>query len=175
MASVVFLRGVNVGGHKAFRPSDVAAELAALRVVSIGAAGTFVVHADADESRIRREFLKRLPFEARLMVSPARDVIDLVAREPFSDESSAKCDGQFICVLENRLPTRPRLPLYSPEGQNWQVGITGVHGRFVVALWRRVGRNLLYPNLVVEKRFGVPATTRNWKTILRVRKALGID
>lgn len=43
MASVVFLRGVNVGGHKAFQPSAVARDLADLDVVNIGAAGTFVV------------------------------------------------------------------------------------------------------------------------------------
>lgn len=45
MASIVFLRAVNVGGHKSFRPSALAAQVAALDVVSIGAAGTFVVRA----------------------------------------------------------------------------------------------------------------------------------
>ena len=43
MAWVVFLRGVNVGGHKAFRPSVVAKDLAEFDVVNVGAAGTFVV------------------------------------------------------------------------------------------------------------------------------------
>jgi len=40
MASVVFLRGVNVGGHKTFRPSVLAKELTHLGLVNIGAAGT---------------------------------------------------------------------------------------------------------------------------------------
>ncbi len=39
MAWVVFLRGVNVGGHKAFRPSVVAKDLAEFDVVNVGAAG----------------------------------------------------------------------------------------------------------------------------------------
>ena len=43
MALVVFLRGVNVGGHKTFRPSLVANELSDFDVVNVGAAGTFVV------------------------------------------------------------------------------------------------------------------------------------
>src|SRR6185295_12228721 len=43
MAVVVFLRGVNVGGHRRLRPSVLAKELERLDVVSIGAAGTFVV------------------------------------------------------------------------------------------------------------------------------------
>lgn len=175
MSSVVFMRGVNVGGHKAFRPSVLARQLAPLRVVSVGAAGTFVLHADVDETEIRSAFLKHLPFDAQLMICPARDVIDLVDLDPFSDEASRKADGQFISVLEIRPRTRPRLPLYVPEGRDWQVGVTAVHGRFVATLLRRVGRTLLYPNEVVEKRLGVAATTRGWQTILKVRQALRME
>jgi len=43
MALVVFLRGVNVGGHRTFRPSLLANELSDFDVVNVGAAGTFVV------------------------------------------------------------------------------------------------------------------------------------
>ena len=43
MAFVVFLRGVNVGGHKAFQPSVLAKELADFDVVSVGAAGAEAV------------------------------------------------------------------------------------------------------------------------------------
>jgi uncharacterized protein (DUF1697 family) len=42
MALVVFLRGVNVGGHRTFRPSILARELSDYGVVNVGAAGTFV-------------------------------------------------------------------------------------------------------------------------------------
>ena len=40
---IVFLRGVNVGGHRTFRPSILARELSDYDVVNVGAAGTFVV------------------------------------------------------------------------------------------------------------------------------------
>lgn len=43
MALVVFLRGVNVGGHRTFRPRDLARKLRDYDVVNVGAAGTFVV------------------------------------------------------------------------------------------------------------------------------------
>ena len=42
MALVVFLRGVNVGGHRTFRPSLLARQLEPYGVVNVGAAGTFV-------------------------------------------------------------------------------------------------------------------------------------
>lgn len=168
----MFLRGVNVGGHKAFRPSAVAGQLADLGVTSVGAAGTFVVHADVEEGEIRRVFRKNLPFDAHVMVSPARELARLVDLDPFADDRSARADGCFVSVLESRLRARPRLPLEFPEGADWQVAITAIHGRFVLTLFRRLGRNPLYPNAVVEKRFGVPATTRGWPTILKVRRAL---
>ena len=43
MALVVFLRGVNVGGHRTFRPSVLAQQLRGYSRVNVGAAVTFVV------------------------------------------------------------------------------------------------------------------------------------
>jgi hypothetical protein len=34
-----------------------------------------------------------------------------------------------------------------------------------LSLARRLGRTLVYPNEVVEKKIGVSATTRNWNTL----------
>jgi uncharacterized protein (DUF1697 family) len=172
LPAVVFLRGVNVGGHKAFRPSVLAGQLAPLDVVSVGAAGTFVVHGAAAKSAIRSAFQKRLPFDAHLMICTARDVIGLIESDPFSDGDSRKADGQFISVLESRPRTRLPLPLHVPEGSDWQVGVTAIHGCFVASLFRRVGKNFLYPNEVVEKRLGVAATTRGWPTILKLGEIL---
>jgi hypothetical protein len=49
MALVVFIRGVNVGGHRTFRPSVLARGLSDYGVVNVGAAGTFVVRKPALE------------------------------------------------------------------------------------------------------------------------------
>lgn len=172
MASVVFMRGVNVGGHKAFRPSLVAGRLRSLDVISIGAAGTFVVQADADEAKIRSQFLKQIPFETQLMICPARDITSLVALDPFADKSLPPSDGQFVTIVE-RVPRKlPKLPLEIPEGGPWQVRWIAIHRRCVATLRRNVGRTPLYPNEAIERRLGVAATTRNWATILKVHRVL---
>lgn len=72
MALVVLLRGVNVGGHRTFRPSVLAKELAALDVVNIGAAGTFVIRQPVTQTRLRTELARRLPFEAEIMICRGR-------------------------------------------------------------------------------------------------------
>src|SRR5437879_13569813 len=43
MALIVFFRGINVGGHRAFRPSLLAKELGIYDAVNVGAAGTLVI------------------------------------------------------------------------------------------------------------------------------------
>jgi hypothetical protein len=43
MALIVFFRGINVGGHRTFRPSVLAEELGIYNAVNVGAAGTLVI------------------------------------------------------------------------------------------------------------------------------------
>jgi uncharacterized protein (DUF1697 family) len=165
---VVFLRGVNVGGHKAFKPSVLAKELAEFDVASVGAAGTFVVRKRVSQGALRAEFLKRLPFEPELMVCQAREVLELAASEPFEAESVGDDVVRYVSVLSKLPRTSPQLPTCRPAGDDWQVKVIAIHGRFALSLHRRLGRTLVYPNEVVEKCLGVPATTRNWNTIAAV-------
>lgn len=51
--------------------------------------------------------------------------------------------------------------------------IIGLSGRFVLSLWRRLGRSFVDPNGVIEKHFKVRATTRNLTTILKICDLLG--
>lgn len=55
MALVVFLRGVNVGGHRTFRPTQLAEALKHLGAVNIGAAGTLVLRQPMTQARARAE------------------------------------------------------------------------------------------------------------------------
>jgi hypothetical protein len=68
MALVVFLRGVNVGGHRTFRPSVLARELSEYDVVNVGAAGTFIVRKPQSRAEFRAALLPKLPFEADVML-----------------------------------------------------------------------------------------------------------
>ncbi len=42
----------------------------------------------------------------------------------------------------------------------------------MLSVWRRIDARLLYPNEVVERELGVPATTRSWETIGKIRDIL---
>jgi len=169
---VVFMRGVNVGSAKRFQPSLLAKDLAHLGVSNLGAAGTFVVRGTLGESPLRAEFLRRLPFACELMVCQGRDLLRLAAAEPFPDSPQSPDLRRFVTLLAKRPRELPSLPWCYPPGDQWQVRLVGVSGRFVLCHWRRLGRSFVEPNGIVEKQFGVSATTRNWNTILRICKVL---
>src|SRR5712691_6547435 len=119
VALVVFLRGVNVGGHKTFRPSVLARKLANYDVVNVGAAGTFVVMKPISQAKLRVELLRRLPFEAELMICSARDVIRLASGKPFGGQPSGPDVVRFVSVLAKRPRVLPTLPLSLPASDNW--------------------------------------------------------
>src|SRR5262252_6196849 len=99
MALIVFLRGVNVGGHRTFRPSMLAKELSEYDVVNVGAAGTFVVRKPGSRREFRAELLRKLPFEAQVMLCDGRDLIQLVRENPFGAEPSRPDIVRFVSIL----------------------------------------------------------------------------
>ena len=90
MASVVFFRAVNVGLHQRFQPGALAKELAALGVVNVGAAGTFVVRETSAPTKLQGEILRRLPFKPELMICPAREVLALADGEAFRQNAGGQ-------------------------------------------------------------------------------------
>ena len=172
MALVVFLRGANVGGHNKFQPRVLAKELADVGVVNVGAAGTFVVRGKISPGSLRPELQRRLPFTAEQMICPAREIIALVHGDVFGRDPPAKDVRRVVSVMQKPPRTRPPLPLDQPTHGKWEVKIVGVSGRYALSLWRRVGTNIIYPNEVVEKIFGVSATTRGWNTIQAICRIL---
>ena len=172
MASVVFLRAVNVGGTNRCQPALIAKQLTKFGVVNIGAVGTFVVREDVRESALRATIARKLPFKCEIMICPARDIIKL--RDPFSGQPSGPNITRFVNVLAKRLRALPPLPLSLPSDDNWLVKVIAIQDRFVLGLYRRQMKAISYLGKI-EKLLGVPITTRNWNTIEKVVKILQSD
>jgi uncharacterized protein (DUF1697 family) len=171
MPSVIFLRAVNVGGTNRCQPARIAKQLARFGIVNIGAVGTFVVRENVSESALRAAIARKLPFKCEMMICPARDIIKLVAKDPFSRQPSGPNITRFVSVLAKRLRALPPLPLSLPSDNDWLLKIIAIQDRFVLGLYRRQMKAISYLSQI-EKRLGVPATTRNWNTIEKVAKIL---
>jgi uncharacterized protein (DUF1697 family) len=171
MALVVFLRGVNVGGYRTFRPSELARQMKRYDVVNIGAAGTFVVRARVSRTAVRAEISRRLPFDAEIIICEGRDVAALAASDPFAGQASTHDLVHFVSVLSKRPATSPALPLCVPADDDWCVRVHARRGQFLIGAYRRQMRAIGYLGKF-EKTLRVPLTTRSWTTILAIARVL---
>jgi uncharacterized protein (DUF1697 family) len=171
MALVVFLRGVNVGGHRTFRPALLAKELSHYDVVNVGAAGTFVVRKPGSRTELRAELLRRLPFEAEIVLCDARDLIRLKTENPFGAEPARPDIVRFVSILSKAGRIRPSVPLTMPSEGEWLLRIIALGNRFVFGEYRRHMKTIGYLGKIDEL-FGVRATTRNWNTIAAIVQIL---
>ncbi len=173
MSLVVFLRGVNVGGYRSFRPSILAQRLKEFDVVNIGAAGTFIIHKPVSQSRLRSELLRQLPFAPEIMMCTARELIAAATANPFAGESARSDTVRFVSVMTTRRPPlSPALPLQLPPEGKWLLRILSTHDRFIFGIYRREMKAISILG-TIDKLFGVPVTTRNWNTIAAILKVLG--
>jgi uncharacterized protein (DUF1697 family) len=172
VALVVFLRGINVGGHRTFRPTTLVRQLKHLDCVNIGAAGTLVIRKPVTQAKLRAELARRLPFDAEIMICNGRDIVRLLSEHPFADQPVRPDIVRFVSVLSRR----PRSPLSTPKQLPatgaWLLKILATDTRFVFGVYRRHMKVIGYLG-TFDRLFGAPATTRNWNTITAIAKVLG--
>jgi uncharacterized protein (DUF1697 family) len=169
---VVFLRGVNVGGHRTFRPSRLAEQLRHFDAVNIGAAGTFVIRRPVSRVQLRVEIARRLPFEAEIVICQGREIVRLVRRDFFASDPVRPDIVRFVSVLSGRPRSAPVTPMSVPSSGRWLLRILAREGRFVLGLYRRHMKTISYLG-TLDRIFGVPVTTRNWNTITAISRVLG--
>jgi uncharacterized protein (DUF1697 family) len=174
MALVVFLRGVNVGGHRTFRPSILAKELSDYGVVNVGAAGTFVVRKPGLRAKFRAELLRKLPFEGEAVICDGRDLIRMEMENPFGAEPSRPDIVRFVSILSKADRGLACIPCALPPRGEWFVRVIASKKRFVFGVYRRHMKTIGYLGQI-DKLFGVRATTRNWNTILAIVQILKGD
>ncbi len=171
MALVAFLRGVNVGGHRAFRPSVLAQQLARYEVINIGATGTFVIRRPITKTKLRAELAKRLPFDAHIMICESRELIALEADDLFRKAPRGPDVTRFVSIMAKRPRTIPAMPIRLPEKGGWLLRILAIENRFVFGVYRRHMKVIGYLGML-DRLFGVPVTTRSLNTITSVIKIL---
>lgn len=171
MALVVLLRGVNVGGHRTFRPAALAAQLGHVGAVNIGAAGTFVIRQPVAVARLRAEFARRLPFETEIMICPGREIARLAGRDFFGRSPQRPDIVRFVTILARCPRVAPALPMQLPPRGPWQLQLLARETRYVVGQYRRRMRAIGWLGRL-DQVFGVPATTRSWSTLAAIAAAL---
>ncbi|HUP20810.1 MAG TPA: DUF1697 domain-containing protein [Gemmatimonadota bacterium] len=171
---MALLRGVNVGGHRTFRPTALAEQLKHLEVVNIGAAGTFVIRRPVTRTELRAELTRRLPFDTEIVICQGREILRLMSQGHFADPPAGPDIVRFVSVLAKRPRSAPSTPMSLPADGAWLVKILAREDRFVVGVYRRHMKAIGHLGSL-DRLFGVPVTTRNWNTITAIARVLEGD
>jgi uncharacterized protein (DUF1697 family) len=140
-------------------------------VVNVGAAGTFVVRKPKSRAKFRAELLRRLPFDAEVVLCDARDLVRLEMEYPFGTEPSPPDIVRFVSILSKAGRVRPSIPITLPPSGAWFVRVIALKNQFVFGVYRRHMKTIGYLGQI-DTLFGVPATTRNWNTIIAIVRIL---
>jgi hypothetical protein len=171
VALVVFLKGLNVGGHRTFRPSTLAQQLKRLDVVNIGATGAFVVRRPISRAQLRADITRRLPFDAEIMICPGREIVRLLSHPAVVGYPMRPGIVGFVSILSRVPRSAPRLPQTFPPSGRWLLKVLARDGRYVFGVYRRHMKVIGYL-AALDRLFGLPASTRNWTTITAIARVL---
>ena len=173
MALVVLLRGVNVGGHRAFRPATLARQLTHFDAVNLGANGTLVIRRRVSEAKVRAELARIIPCDTTVVICQGRDILRLMSHNPFHDQHVRPEIVRFVSVL-SRLPigSGPSLPMTLPSSRPWLVNLLARDKRYIFGVYRRHMKVISCLGKL-DRVFGVPVTTRNWNTVTAIANVLG--
>jgi uncharacterized protein (DUF1697 family) len=169
-----FLRAVNVGG-RVVKMSELAGRLTALGLAEVStfiASGNVVFRSNEEPlplaRRIEADLLAWLGYPVATMVRTWDELEALVASNPFKGVERAPDAKLYVAFLWEPPATKPKLPRVSTrEG----LRLFRIRGREAFMVAERLPDGKFgVPNLPLEKELGVPATTRNWNTILRLMK-----
>jgi hypothetical protein len=106
-----------------------------------------------------------------LLRSDSRDLIRLEQENPFLTEPLRPDIVPFVSILSRAVRGSTDIRFTIPPGGLWFVQAIVWKNRFVLGVYRRHMKTIGYLGQI-GKVLGVPATTRNWNTILTVLRIL---
>jgi len=175
---IALLRGINVSGQKKIKMADLRSHLSDLGLSGVQTyiqSGniTFKSPAMPEEdlaATIRKKIMKAYGFEVPTLVISAATFQKIAAANPFTEAAGTDPARMLITFLE-------KVPGAEATGVFAQMNFPNEHFQLIgkaVYLYcpNGYGRAKLNNNFI-ERKLNVPATTRNWKTVLKLLDMAG--
>jgi hypothetical protein len=105
------------------------------------------------------------------MLCDERDLMRLEMENPFGTGPCPPDVVWFVSILSKAGGVRASLPVAFPSDGEWLVRVMAAEGQFVFGMYRRHMKTIGYLGQI-DKLYGVPATTRNWNTIIAILRIL---
>lgn len=167
---VAFLRGINVGRERRVKMADLKNLMETLgyaSVVTYLQSGNFVFQAE-DESaeevsqELSKAIKQRFDFEVEVLVLTGDELLSILEANPLTTQEGLDFDKLHATILA-RPPKSEKEPSILDECQPPERVALG--DRTIYLYCPDGYRHTRLTNSFIEKKLGLPATTRNWRTV----------
>jgi uncharacterized protein (DUF1697 family) len=166
---VVFLRGINVGGHtvKKEKLQEIFASIGLPNAATFKQSGNIIIQTDLNvkilEKQIKSALNQQLNYEIEVFLRTIEELKALVKLDPFKGKDEGGASFQ-VTFLSSKATLSATLPARIP---NSTADVIGAADREFFSITRGGGDGGK-PNPYIEKQLKISATTRNWNIIKQI-------
>ena len=169
MTFIALLRGINVGGQKSIKMTDLVHLFESLGMENVRtyvqSGNVLFEHASATSAQIARRIEKKIEqtygSDVSVIIRTPVELKKVISRNPFLKKSGVQTDRLYVTFLSEVPNARSVAALDIPKDPQEKFTIAGKE----VYLYCPNGYgNSKLNNTTFEKKLNVVATTRNWKT-----------
>jgi len=172
-----FLRGINVGGHKAVKMEELKKAFETLgfkNVKTLLASGNVLFAAPAaSESALAKKIERKLEtvfgYEIGVLIRKIEGLQRLAEADPFAGIKITPQTRLYVTFLAEKPRSGLKIPYESPD-QNFKI-IRATGSEVCSVLTLSPNSRTVDLMSILEKEFGRKVTTRNWNTLEKILKA----
>ena len=174
-AFVTLFRGINVGGNRVVKMSDLKALHEALgleHVVTYIQSGNVVFTSDnTDATQLQRDieqaFEEKFGFSVHVLVRSSSDLLKIIAKNPFQEQQSKESKWIAVTFLATSPDSAAQEALLNAYTGPEEIFILGKEAYIYYP--DGIGRSKLTHSFI-EKKLKTVGTARNWNTILKLQE-----
>lgn len=173
---IAILRGINVGGKRRLKMDDLKAlfkELGFKEVHTYIQSGNVIFHASEKEpdttisEKIEQAILEKFDLKVPVIVRTASELNEAISSNPFYTSRTEDIDRLHLTFLK-KFPSAEGIE--KAKAANYAPDDFKVHGKDVFLFCSGKYSDSKLSNTFFESKLKVPATTRNWKTVLKLQE-----
>jgi uncharacterized protein (DUF1697 family) len=168
-AYIALLRGINVSGHKLIKMTELKAMFESLGFAQVQTyiqSGNVLFDSNEDPAVLRQRLESEIQtvfgFQVPVVVRTVEQMEQTVTNCPFTANALQPEESLYVSLLAEE-PSHQGIDRLL--ACNSEIDEFRIHGSDVYILLRQSIRKSLFTNNFLERKLGVPATTRNWQTM----------
>lgn len=171
---IAILRGINVGGKRKILMADLKLlfqNLGFSNIITYIQSGNVIFNDAKDVNdlelaqQIERAITAKYQFDVPVIIRSSKEIVKAVKKNPFY-QKDAEDISQLHLTFLNDLPTKENLTKI--ESYNYEPDKFAINGKEVFIFCAGKYHQSKLTNNFFEKKLNLSATTRNWKTVLKL-------